>query len=75
MARKRIEISFGPGGEVEIEAFGFKGQSCKEATRIFEEALGKTGDTHYKAEWAQKNGDYVQSMKKKFGVEVNKLCG
>lgn len=31
-------------GAVEIEAVGFKGDECLEATRIVEEAIGKVTD-------------------------------
>jgi Protein of unknown function (DUF2997) len=41
-------------GEVKIEAEGFEGLSCLEATQPFEEALGMVqGDRSYKAESQQ----------------------
>lgn len=40
-------------GEVKIEAEGFEGLSCLEATQPFEEALGIVGDRTYKPESQQ----------------------
>ncbi|MCC2693918.1 DUF2997 domain-containing protein [Nodularia sp. LEGE 04288] len=37
-------------GEVRVEAEGFEGLSCLEATQPFEEALGVVGDREFKAE-------------------------
>jgi hypothetical protein len=38
--KKRIEITCKTDGTFEIEAFGFEGNSCEQATRDFEKALG-----------------------------------
>jgi hypothetical protein len=40
MAHKMIEFTFEDDGTVKIEASGFQGGSCEQATRPFEEALG-----------------------------------
>ncbi|MBG1265070.1 DUF2997 domain-containing protein [Nostoc sp. WHI] len=37
-------------GEVKVEASGFEGLSCLEATQPFEEALGVVGDRQFKPE-------------------------
>ncbi|MBD2491403.1 DUF2997 domain-containing protein [Aulosira sp. FACHB-615] len=37
-------------GEVRVEAEGFEGLSCLEATQPFEEALGVVGDRTFKEE-------------------------
>ncbi|MBD2458358.1 DUF2997 domain-containing protein [Nostoc sp. FACHB-87] len=37
-------------GEVKVEAEGFEGLSCLEATQPFEEALGVVGDRTFKDE-------------------------
>lgn len=37
-------------GEVRVEAEGFEGLSCLEATQPFEEALGVVGDREFKDE-------------------------
>lgn len=38
---KHIDVDIGPGGEVEIDAVGFSGPDCEEATKFLEEALGQ----------------------------------
>lgn len=51
---RAILIHFDAGtGEVKIEAEGFEGLSCLEATQPFEEALGIVGDRTYKPESQQ----------------------
>jgi hypothetical protein len=42
-ANKTIEIIVSPNGEVQIDAIGFKGADCEQATRFLEEALGVVG--------------------------------
>lgn len=39
--RKELEITIGPDGNLEILTHGFKGRSCLEAVRPFEQALGE----------------------------------
>lgn len=51
---RAILIHFDAGtGEVKIEAEGFEGLSCLEATQPFEEALGIVSDHTYKPESQQ----------------------
>ena len=38
--RRTIEVSVSPSGEIAIEAEGYTGSSCEDATRFLEEALG-----------------------------------
>jgi len=71
---KKIEILFGPNGEIEIEAFGYKGRGCKEATKFLEEALGTAKDTKTKSEWFLKNAESIQTAKK-YGYNPARLCG
>jgi hypothetical protein len=40
MTEKRIRFRVRPGGRVEVEAVGYRGPECLEATRPYEEALG-----------------------------------
>ena len=40
MLTQRIEIMFGPNGEVVVEAVGYVGNTCAEATKFVEDALG-----------------------------------
>jgi len=40
--KRTIEITVSPIGEVSIDAVGFKGSGCEQATKFLEEALGVT---------------------------------
>ena len=41
MARKSIELTIGPDGQLSIEAVGFSGPDCEKATAFLEQVLGK----------------------------------
>ncbi len=74
MAEKRIEILYGPNGEIVVEAVGFKGKGCKEATKFLEEALGRSVDVKQKIEWHLTNAENIQKSKK-FTTNPSNLCG
>jgi hypothetical protein len=71
---KTIQILFGPDGEVEIEAIGYQGKGCKDATRFLEEALGTEKDTKQKVEWFMQNAEAIQKGKS-YGYNPAKICG
>ena len=50
---KTIEIIIAPGGEIQIDAIGFKGPDCEQATRFLEEALGAVAQKRKKPEFHQ----------------------
>lgn len=74
MANQRVEVLFGPEGEIIVEAFGLKGPECKERTKFLEEALGKTVDVKHKIEWHLKNSRNIQKSKR-FVKNPSNLCG
>ncbi len=49
-----IEIIIGKSGEIKIDAIGFKGANCEQATRFLEEALGVVGQKTKKPEYHQR---------------------
>jgi hypothetical protein len=51
---KRIDIDIGPDGSIAIDAVGFSGPDCEEATRFLEEALGETISRQEKPEYRQR---------------------
>jgi hypothetical protein len=55
--KKTIEVIISLGGEIQIDAVGFKGADCEKATQFLEEALGVVGKKVKKPE-------YQQSLKK-----------
>jgi len=60
---KRISLDFAPNGTCRIEAFGYEGSACLNATEAFERALGGVqGERIEKPEMAAgPPPDYVQS--------------
>jgi len=50
---KTIEILVGPDGKSQVETKGFVGSECREASRFFEQALGKQVDERLKPEFHQ----------------------
>ena len=48
---KTIEISVSPIGDIRIDAVGFQGTGCQEATRFLEEALGNIQQREKKPEF------------------------
>jgi Protein of unknown function (DUF2997) len=55
MNNKTIEIIIGVGGEIQIDAVGFKGPDCEKATAFLEEALGVVGQKIKKPEYHQRS--------------------
>ena len=53
--QKTIEVSVSPTGAITIEAEGYTGSSCEEATRFLEEALGLPGKRKRKAEFYRRS--------------------
>lgn len=51
---KKVEITFGKDGSVSVEAFGFKGASCEEATAFLDQLFGKPDDRNYKESYHEK---------------------
>jgi len=47
---KSIEVTVAPDGELKIDALGFKGAGCEQATRFLEQALGAVSERSRKRE-------------------------
>ena len=66
---KTIELSFNRStGECKVEAQGFHGSGCAEATKFLRDTLGAVKDFQEKAEWFEVN------LEISGGVNSN-LCG
>ena len=52
---RTIEIIIGTTGEIQIDAVGFKGPDCEQATAFLEEALGVVGKKIKKPEYHQRS--------------------
>jgi hypothetical protein len=57
---KTIEVIVSASGEIKIDAVGFKGADCEQATRFLEEALGTVQQKQRKPEFHQRNKTKVQ---------------
>jgi hypothetical protein len=55
-------------GEAKIEAKGFKGSSCQDATKFLRDTLGQVSDFQKKSEW------YEQNLESTGCLNTN-LCG
>lgn len=58
---KKIHITVRPDGDVSLEAEGFKGRDCLEATRELEEALGTVEDREKKAAYYEQDDPQTTS--------------
>ena len=66
---KKIRMTFDKRtGEVRIEAEGFRGSTCKDATKFLADALGETTEFKKKAEWFEENVELPTVMR-------TNLCG
>ena len=54
MKTRTIEITIRPDGELDIEAVGFHGADCAQATAFLELALGQLADRRRKPEYFQR---------------------
>lgn len=50
---RTIEITVSPQGESRVETSGFVGDSCREASKYIEAALGKADSEVFKSEFHQ----------------------
>ena len=53
--KRTIEITVSPGGDISIDAVGFKGADCEQATQFLEKALGAQARKVRKPEFLQRN--------------------
>ena len=60
--KKSIEVTIEPTGEITIDAVGFKGADCEQATKFLEEALGLVRETRKKPEFHQRRDTREQQQ-------------
>ncbi len=56
MTDRKIKIIISPLGEATVDAIGFAGQGCKEATKVLEDALAagtEEMEVFHKPEWLE----------------------
>ena len=54
-SKERIDVWISPEGAITIDAVGYTGSSCEEATRFLETALGTIGRKQRSREYYRKN--------------------
>lgn len=54
MSKRTIEIVIAPGGGISIDAIGFKGADCEQATKFLEQALGQVTTKRHTPEYTQR---------------------
>ncbi len=52
---QQIKIDIAPDGGISIDAAGFSGTDCEQATRFLEETLGKVARRQRKPEYHQRH--------------------
>ena len=57
---RTIEIIIATTGEIQIDAVGFKGADCEQATKFLEAALGVVGQKIKKPEYHQRSTRFSQ---------------
>ena len=75
MRGKKVIVRINNDGTIELEAEGYKGHGCQQATEFLSKVLGNTTNVSKKAEWWLRNGREVRKNRERFGIETNKLCG
>ncbi|MDF1862596.1 MAG: DUF2997 domain-containing protein [Verrucomicrobiales bacterium] len=54
-SNEHIDVWISPEGAITIDAVGFRGSSCEEATRFLEEGLGMVGRKQRTRDYYRKN--------------------
>jgi hypothetical protein len=67
MRNRTIEITISTSGEIQIDAVGFKGPDCEQATKFLEEALGVVGEKVKKPEYHQSS---ITVRQQKLGTQA-----
>jgi hypothetical protein len=59
---KRIDITVDVNGGTSVEAFGFSGKDCSDATKIIEKAIGSVKEDRKKSEYYKPSTQKVRSF-------------
>ena len=61
---KTIEITIAADGSTKVEANGFTGSSCREASKFIRDALGKSRDEKLKSEFYLRNNQQQRNIER-----------
>jgi hypothetical protein len=51
MPQREFDITIGPDGSVEVHVQGFKGKSCLDAIKVFQEIVGEMKEQRHTSEF------------------------
>ena len=60
--QERIEVRISPQGQITIDAKGYSGRSCEEATRFLEQELGTVGRKQRTRDWYRPQANQNQQI-------------
>ncbi len=60
-SKERIDVWISPEGAITIDAVGYTGSSCEEATRFLEEALGTVGRKQRTRDYYRRQSNHQQN--------------
>lgn len=60
--QKKVEVIIGKDGSIKVEAFGFKGGTCEEATAFIENLFGDPEDKKYKPSYYEQAETLVNGL-------------
>ena len=61
-SKERIDVWISPEGAITIDAVGYTGSSCEEATRFLETALGTVGRKQRSRDYYRKNTNHQSNQ-------------
>lgn len=61
-SNQQIEVWISPEGALTIDAVGFQGNTCEEATRFLEESLGTVGRKQRSSDWYRRSSNKNQNQ-------------
>lgn len=59
---KRIDVTVDANGGTKVEAHGFSGKDCSDATKVIEAAIGTIKEDRKKAEYYKPSAQKVRSF-------------
>ena len=62
MPQREFDITIGPGGEVELHVKGYKGKSCLEAVKLFEQIVGEMKQQQETSEFYEPEEEVRRSL-------------
>ena len=65
MQHREFDITIGPDGTVEVHVQGYKGKSCLEAIKIFEEIVGEVKSRRETSEFYEPDNEVQYRIEQK----------